>query len=569
MKRLFLILSLLVIVCVALFGCERPPLDSTDEALSSSQSESAVESEGIFQDDGKVKIEYRATEGGRIEGNPTQSILPGEKTTTVRAVASEGYRFLGWSDGAKSSVRVDSPTQSIVLEARFEKLHTVTFTCAKYQGYFSGFEKQSVPHGEKSAVVRAIPQAGYRFVCWDTGETSDTIQITVTADTEVVAIFAREDLTLPVMSITTDGEENRISKVGLRGFVTVSNAGDYDIQKEPLHIRGRGNTSFEIDKRSYRIKFDDAIDLFGNGKAKKWTLISNHFDLSLVRNYLAYSAADAIGLEGTSSVQFVDLYLNGEYRGVYLVCDQIEIGNGRVDIDNGSADDRGYIVELDKRLDGNSFYINGTPYSIKEPNELSESQISFIQQYMTSCMNALYGNDYSLVESLIDTESFAKAYIIFEMFKCVDVGYSSFYMYKDAGGRLCCGPVWDFDRSVGNVRNNESARRHDSLWAKMDNTWFGNLLYHEEFKALVGELLEQYTPVIENRLTEAYAYLDEHKVSFDRNFERWKLLGTYVWPNPDSLIRITSWQGQVDFVKDYLKNSLAFIKRTYAVAQAP
>lgn len=553
MRRiLFLALCLLLCLCSCDFITE-----STSESASS-------ESESESTNDGKITIEYRALDGGYIEGTALQSIVVGEKGTAVRAIANEGYRFIGWDDGFNASARLDSPSESVVICARFEKLFEVTFSCNKNHGYIDGQKEQAVGSGQKTTYVTAVPKTGYRFVCWDSGETSDKIQISPTEDIELVAIFSRVDLCLPVLAIDTLDGSNRIPKGDYRDCtINVENTEKYNFKGESGGIRGRGNTSYQLDKRSYKIKFDNAIDLFGNGKAKEWTLISNHFDLSLSRNYLAYSVAYAIGLEYSSSVQFVDLYLNGEYRGVYLVCDQIEIGENRVNITDSDALDTGYVIELDEREDNTNFVIDRIPYSIKEPNTLRADQIAFVEQYMNDCMSAIKGSDYSQIEALIDTESFARAYIVFEMFKCVDVGFSSFYMYKDAGDKLFCGPVWDFDRSVGNISNNESARRYYYLWAKMDNVWFNYLLRHDEFKELVGSLLDECTPIIEQTLSDCYTYLEENRVGFDRNFERWQILGTYVYPNPSELNNLRSWQEQLNFVKDYLKNSLAFLKNSY------
>lgn len=554
MRRIIAFLALIFSLALLLLSCD------ILETSSSSESESSSES----ADDGTITIEYRALEGGFIEGELLQTLAAGQSATSVRAVANEGYRFVGWDDGSSTSIRLDTPSESVVLTAKFEKLFSVTFSCDKYQGRIEGQAEQKVASGQKTAFVSAKAKPGYRFVCWDSGETSATIQISVTEDTTLTALFTRVDLCLPVLSVTTIDGNNRIPKGDYTDCtISVENAEEFNFEKAGAGIRGRGNTSFQIDKRSYKIKFDDKIDLFGNGKAKEWTLISNHFDLSLARNYISYSVAAAIGLAGTSSVQFVDLYLNGEYRGVYLVCDQIEIGEGRVEITEGTAPDSGYVIELDERRDGTTFEINGIPYSIKEPNEISEEQRAFVEQYVNDCMSAIRGSDYATVESLIDTESFARAYIVFEMFKCVDVGFSSFYMYKDAGGKLMCGPVWDFDRSMGNVSNNESARRYDSLWARWDNTWFSSLFRHDEFEALVCKTLEEALPTIRQTLDSCYAYLEEHKAAFDRNFERWKILGTYVYPNPSELNRLTKWIQQLDWLKVYINNSINFMVKTY------
>ena len=170
------------------------------------------------------------------------------------------------------------------------------------------------------------------------------------------------------------------------------------------------------------MKFDEPIDLFGNGEARTWTLIANHTDLSLIRNYLAYSIAAIFDTqEYTSKTQFVDLYLNGEYRGVYLVCEQVEVHSSRVNIAESGELDTGYLIELDSREEGIGFYLNDKFYAIKSPDTdgrlYTEAHGEFIKSYLVKCIEAISNDDYEKIESLIDTKSFAQAYIVFELFK--------------------------------------------------------------------------------------------------------------------------------------------------------
>ena len=522
---------------------------------------------------GYARIEYRADVGGSIIGKSIQYIPTGALGEQVEALAIEGYVFVRWSDTISREKRTDVGTgDHLILTAKFKQGYQVTFESDENMGKIVGINPQVVMKGKKTTYVSANPEPGYRFVKWSNGETSPSIQLTITETTTITAIYERDDLELPALIIKLD--DGKLTSTLDQSFTNCSIAVE---NAKPEHcglwggkIRGRGNTSFQVEKRSYKIKLDDAFSMFGNGTSREWTLISNHFDLSLIRNYLAYSLAlnfDKLSSAATS-VQFVDLYINDEYRGVYLVCEQVETGKNRVDIDMSWDNvDTGYLIELDDRLDGAGFYLNGQFYGIKDPDTAyygyTPEHTEFIRSYTEQCYNAIYGNDYELVKSLIDVDSFAQAYIIFEMFNCYDVGFSSFFMHKDAGGKMCCGPVWDFDRSVGNVSSKYSSRNPESLYAKSENAWFYGLLRHEEFKALVGKHLHENEDMIRKTLSDCYASVESCKGAFDRNFKKWKLLGTYVYPNPTELNNLKSWQAHVDFNKSWLERSLTYLLNQY------
>jgi hypothetical protein len=352
-------------------------------------------------------------------------------------------------------------------------------------------------------------------------------------------------------------------------------------------VRGRGNTSWEeSDKKPYKLKFETKTDLFGHGKAKDWTLIPNYTDKSLVRNYLTYMTAKEFShLVETPDVTLIELWVNEEYRGVYLLCEQIEVGEGRVDVtESYSAIDTGYLIELDGRGDGIGFRVhtslacnqgpNGGSYEriyvVKFPDPDSEffkkSHIDYIKAYVENCMRALEGNDYEKVKQLIDVDSFAQAYIIFEVFRGADVGWSSFFVHKDAGGKMECGPVWDFDRAMGNIDYNRDALNLDNLYAKNNNEWFYGLLRFEEFEALVTKYLHEYKSTIEATLSESFNYIFSCPQAFNRNFEKWDILNIYVRPNCSEMTKIKTWEGQVEYVRTYLANSLAYMLEQYPSA---
>lgn len=545
--------------------------EKISEVGSQSESESESESETQIDTSSFPTVKYISGEGGTIVGLSEQRVAIGERTEEVRVKADSGYRFIGWNDGIMLMRRSDLVNGDATYIARFEKFHTVTFACDSKQGTISGKAVQHIDAGESTTEVTASPSAGFKFLCWDNGETSPTIKITPTDNAKITAIFVPSSLQFPAIHIDTEGSAPIVSKEEyLNCYITVSNTADgYAMEGALGQVRGRGNTSFQVDKCSYKIKFDERTDLFGMGDARDWALISNHFDLSIVRNYIAYTVASKFETQRFASKnQFIDLYVNGEYRGVYLVCEQVEVQENRVNITEGSTEvDTGYLIELDSRAEDRGFYVFGKFHAIKTPNpnkgELSSEQMTYIFRYVSSAHSTILKKSWSEVCEVVDVDSFAEAYVIYELFKCVDVGYASFFMFKEAGGKLTVGPVWDFDRSMGNVENKGDSRYYDTLWARKDNMWFLGLFMHEEFEMLVREKLEKYLPTIRQTLEACYIYLEAHEESFNRNFERWKILGTYVYPNPSELNRLQTWREHLDWLKVYIENSLNFMVKTY------
>lgn len=524
----------------------------------------------IFEIDPTVKISYFATEGGSITGEATQIFEGPSEGSAVTAIANEGYRFVGWDDGVAEATRYDYCDKSSSYIAIFIKVHNITFSSNLGGCSVVGSLNQFVDHESKTTAVTAWAGYGFTFLGWSNGEKSETIRVTATESCHIEAIFERTALSLPIISINTINNEEIVSKEEyLSCFISVENTDEkYLLSNEPAEIRGRGNSTWEYDKKPYRIKFKSGVDLFGNGTAKSWTLISNHSDLSLVRNYLAQSvASDFDRLNFTTSTQFAELYLNDEYIGVYLICEQIQVNENRVNITESYEGESGFLIEMDGRADGKYVTLDDKCYVIKSPDTdsalFTDEHSQAILSYLEACTSALSTGDYNAVCELIDVESFAQAYIVYELFKCVDVGYSSFYMYRDIGGKLCCGPVWDFDRSLGIVGHSKGAKAYNTLWAREQNPWFKALFTFEEFDILVGQVLRDAIPVIEDRMELCYSYIYANRDSFERNFDRWEILGTFVWPNDDELTALDTWDLQVEYTEDYLNNSLDYLISVY------
>ena len=527
----------------------------------------------------KVSFTYTAQEGGEVAGFATQEVKIGKRSALVRAVANEGYRFVKWSDGVTAETRNDLAEDDFTVSAIFQKCYKVSFLCNAEMGTIAGQATQIVDEGESSLAVIVREIEGYEFVCWSNGSTDKVMSVTPTEDTTLIAHFTRKGYGLPTVQVNTVTGGDVVSKdVYIGCTVTIHDADDdYYLLDATGQIKGRGNSTWtNFPKKPYRIKLDVSESVFGFGKAKDWVLLADHMDYSLIRNYFSYTLAGEFSELGASpDCRSVELYFNGQYRGVYLLCEQIEVDDDRVDITESVVPDTGYIIEMDQwavdRNQGEIFFQvpdslkSNRAYTIKAPgDEITEEQKAYIKKYIEDCISALWGNDYSRVCELMDVKSFAQAYIVYELTKNPDVDYSSFYMFKDAGSSLRCGPVWDFDMSMGNVSHKGNGKFEDPalINAKYANPYFKGLLRFDEFKALVGEELGAYIPTISEMIDEVADFALSKQSAFEQNFVRWDILGTSVW-NPSYIVEIDTWVGQVEYVRTYLKASLQALIKEY------
>ena len=216
-------------------------------------------------------------------------------------------------------------------------------------------------------------------------------------------------------------------------------------------IKVRGNSTSSGAKQPFNIKFDKKQNVFGFGKCKKWYLIANMYDKTQIRNKLAYDLADAIGMAYVQQSEFVELYVNGVYRGMYMLCESIGAGDTRVDID---VEGNEFLFEFEPWAQySNPEWFTTPRYGIilglNDPESPTESQRDYMSEFFTAMEDAIHSQKYGDIAKYVDLQSFVDAFIVQEFFKQVDYGTSSTRFYlKD--GMLYEGPVWDFDLSAGN-----------------------------------------------------------------------------------------------------------------------
>lgn len=275
---------------------------------------------------------------------------------------------------------------------------------------------------------------------------------------------------LPVVVINTPGAREINSRTDwMEGasMSILSTEGDIQYQGS-LSVKGRGNTSWGFPKKPYALKLDKKSEILGMPAHKRWCLLANWGDRTLVRNAVAFELARHTGLAWTPSGQFVELVLNGQHMGNYYLCEQIKVDENRVNInkpaEGESSTDRGYIFELDTYFDeANKFYSYWyhLPWQFKDPDEVTPEQQKFVEKYVEEMETTLrypasvptyHSNNFV---DYLDLASFADWWMVHEIAQNWEPQHpKSVYMHRDVGGRMTAGPVWDFDLvSFGSTQN--------------------------------------------------------------------------------------------------------------------
>lgn len=237
--------------------------------------------------------------------------------------------------------------------------------------------------------------------------------------------------------------------------------GTVNYESEIDNIRGRGNSTWSYPKKPYAIKLNKKASILNMPKHKRWVLLANWMDRTMMRNRIAFKISQSTGLDWTPRGEFVEVVLNGKHVGNYYLCEQIKIDENRVNINEmedtdieGDAITGGYLMELDVYFDEvNKFKssIKNLPYMFKEPDEdaLNAQQFEYMKNYVNTLETALYDDDQfstRVYENYLDINSFIDWWLVHELTRNCEPNHpKSSYMHKDKLGKLKAGPVWDFD----------------------------------------------------------------------------------------------------------------------------
>lgn len=513
--------------------------------------------------------------------DPSNSETTPESTPTVETEAeSESgtsfYSGMNYSGYKRPTVKTDKqylPTEPLAEAEEGKIIYTVN---SKSAGRVEGWKTQDA--GKESNVVEAVAKLGYKFVKWSDGVTTAT-RSGDTAEGVYTAIFDYDILDMPIISINTYDGEAITSKEEYKcaTFSLIGCANKYEINSLPTEIRGRGNNSWSYPKKSYKFKLSEKSNLLGigEGKEKVWVLIANQCDQSLQRNHVSFEYGRAVGgIAWEPASTSVEVYLNGEYQGVYLLAEDIRVSKNRVNITDDKPDeiDTGYLLELSNYASGDVIYAANRSYMIhsdlSEDSSIKREQRKFISDYVDEAYAALASGSYEEAEKYIDIDSLLATYLVEELVKNLDSQWDSFYLYKDTGTKLYFGPIWDFDLALGNA--NEGEELYTDIFVGNGRgsggsmgTWFAVAMMQEWFRQLVQNRWNE----IYSSISEMPKYiLDEGELglrSYERNFEKWKIFGTVQNRETEYITRLSTYTEHYEYLAEWLTNRLEWLNGAF------
>lgn len=391
---------------------------------------------------------------------------------------------------------------------------------------------------------------------------------------------------LPLVVIQTVNATEPMDKVNDIGcYVRIINT-DHTYVLDSATTRLRGNASTQFPKKPYRIKFDSKQQpLDAPAKAKKWTLINNYGDKTLMRNLLAFHISQQMGMPYTPYGRAVDVMLNGEYKGCYQLCDQIEVNKNRVNIDEMETTDisgenltGGYLWEIDAYAYEEVSWFNSNhniPVTIKSPDEdeITPEQTKYLKDFFNAMESDVYGANFDDCNDgwrrLLDEETFLKHFLIGEFSGNTDT-YWSVYQYKKRGeDKIYTGPVWDFDIAFDNDY------RTYPLNNKADFVCFSGGSVAGDMGTFVRRIIQQDVNTLP-QIRELWMQAKHHGITEDAlctwiddmantiyrsqqlNFMRWDILNRQEHMNP---IARGSFENEVNYLKEYITKRIQWLDK--------
>ncbi|GBC59198.1 hypothetical protein DENIS_0134 [Desulfonema ishimotonii] len=385
-------------------------------------------------------------------------------------------------------------------------------------------------------------------------------------------------------------------------------------------IRIRGHSSATDDwevtswpKKQYRLELwddegeDRKAPLLGLPSDSDWVLYAPYSDKTLMRNHLTYAWSNRMG-RYAARTRFVEVFLNADggnisesdYVGVYVFMEKIQQGKDRVDITELTPEDEnepeitgGYLFLKDRIEDAAVAFRSSAVgddvaihYVAPDADDITAQQKTYAEGYFTAFETALYGSDFtdpgSGYAAYIDADSFIDHQLLVELTKNLDGLKYSTYMFKDREKKLHAGPVWDYNLSLGNsyYRNGPDDEINSKSWsynpwmwqARHKYSWWGRLFedpdYQQQWNDRWAELRKDLlsNDQIFQDIDETAAMLAE---AAGRNFDRWQILGKWVWGNLDGFEERDIYQKEVDAMKAWLETRLIFMDKVTFTKRMP
>jgi hypothetical protein len=442
----------------------------------------------------------------------------------------------------------------------------------------------STPDNGKTTQVTVACSKGFRYVryCSPSGQHCDVAELGFygyvgQGNSRHLTTFSG----LPVVSIHTIGSiDVTVSKETYRpGMASFISATADSLYQDSMNVKGRGNASWNFDKKPYKLKLAKKHKILGMpAKAKDWTLINNYGDKTLMRNLVAFEVSRRFGMRYTPAAQPVDVFFNGEFKGDFQLSDQIEVNKNRVNITEMDTScislpdlSGGYLIEIDDYASqGDDYFYStyyGTPVTIHHPSadDILTVQKNYIKARYASIEQALKSSYYTSqlygYRSEMDVNSFLDYFLINEVCGNMDT-FWSMYMWLDRDSdKFYTGPVWDFDIAFNNDYRTYPLDNKTEFTCRIGGDdapgtldFFNRLMTDPSFVSDMKHRwsIARYCDHInaESLISFVDSLAGVLQQSQVLNFKRWPILSSKVHMNPRAA---GSYAGEVTYLRDFIK----------------
>ena len=393
---------------------------------------------------------------------------------------------------------------------RQERIDCVEIETGKYYLFLPSYAQLENcifdTHGKKVAINGVTLSDEVTLDAFDTN-VENTLSLFDENDWEYCYdIIIMQSKNIPSVHITLTSEQieylDRDKNNKVSGDMRVYTAeGTQDYAGNLEYMKCHGNSTWLRPKKSFNIELLNEAGLLGLGNARKWVLLANDYDLSHLRNKIVYDFAKRLGMEYSPDCEWVDLYLDGQYHGIYLLSEKNEVHRERVGISGSGR----FLVSMEdedklKYQRSSFFHTHNGVFMRVHDSSMDKDQLKELWQ---SAENAILSEDSTdilsgkTLQEIINIDSWVNKYLIEEVFANIDgSAYSQFFYRSDqqTGGLICAGPVWDYDKSMGLwpccVPEAMYANR-SSVWSENDGILFHTLYKKESFESLLKDTYEK------------------------------------------------------------------------------
>jgi len=401
---------------------------------------------------------------------------------------------------------------------------------------------------------------------------------------------------LPIVMINTQGQQIVDDpRINCRMSIIHNGDGNWNcVNDQPnaydggISIEYRGSTSQGFPKKPYGFSTidqsgaDSNVSLLGFPEEHDWIFLAPYTDKTFMRDVLVYDFARALNWYA-SRAQFVELFVNGTYMGVYALLEKIKRDDNRVDIkkltpemNSGDELTGGYIYKIDKTTGNSGPGFNTAlmdveiQYQKPDWDEITNNQKAYLQNYCNAFESALFSSNFTDPNTgyrkYANVYSFVDFFLLNELSNNIDGYRLSTFIHKDRDsrcGRFTMGPLWDYNLSLGNAdyceglpvnkwQYSEGCGSQSSWWVTkmLQDPYFANLTKCRWTELRAGVLS---TP---NLMAHIDEYADYLRAASVRDSVRWQTIGNYIWPNAWVA---NSWQGEIDNMKQWLQMRLEWL----------